>query len=434
MVAVMRSALIRVALASAVLAGAFSSSAVAETICVNFSSAGCSSPQESQISPALARAATLPGIDTVQIGPGEYATEGVSGFSYASPDPVRVLGAGIGRTVLRSGVETPEHVLSLSVPLGAPTAETSVTGLSVLAGHLMGGGSAALLSGQVADSEFTAIGTENVMAFALSVTEGSTVSRVQAASFGPSAVAIGAVGDVTISDSLVHATIGITLAPGGQAGVATVQRTRLLTSQEGLDICNTTAVAEDVAIQISGGAGVNIEGSSRCTGAGSLFTGRNLTITGSGAENGGVGLQASANTTNPSVVLTDSILWELANAIRAQPLLGKTTILHLGRLAEDPLSSRSVARGRSCPPTKGGTSAIRSSSTRPMASSVSHRTHRQSTPASPGRCCPVNPRRTSKVPPGPRMGTAMELPGGTSERSRAPPWFRSSNPKRRFQI
>ena len=328
--------LIRVSLASALLAGAFSAAAGAETICVNFSSAECSGSQESQIAPALARASSRPGIDTVEIGPGEYATGAVAGFSYSSPDPVRVLGAGVGRTVLRSGVETPEHVLSLSVPAGPATAETIVSGISVLAGHLLTGGSSALISGQVESSEFTALGTESGTTSALSATEGSTLDHVQAAAFGPAAVGILGHGAVTISDSLVHATIGIMLAPGAQAGGAIVQRTRLLTSVEGLDVCNTSALAEDMAVQISGGIGVDVEGLSRCGGGGSLFTGRNLTITGSGKEHGGVGLQASANTTDPIVSLTDSILWELGNAILVQPLAGRTTTLHRARLAEDP--------------------------------------------------------------------------------------------------
>ena len=336
MVAIVMGPLIRVALASVLLAGALSSAAGAETICVNVSSAECASPQESQLGPALSRAATHPGIDTIDIGPGEYATVGVSGFSYSSPDPVRLLGAGIGRTVLRSGVEAPQHVLSLSVPAGQATAETRVSGLSVFAGQLTSGSSAALIAGQVDDSEFTGLSTENATTFALSATEGSTLSHVQAAAFGPAAVGIGADGPVRITDSVVRGTIGIMLAPGGEATGAIVQRTRLLTSGEGLDVCNTAALAEDVAIQITGGVGVDVEGTTRCGAGSSLFTGRNLTITGSGGQQGGVGLEAGANTTNPSATLTDSILWELTNAIRTQTLAGKTTSLHLARLAEDP--------------------------------------------------------------------------------------------------
>ena len=327
-----------------------------------------------------------------------------------------------GERCFAAGWKHPNRCSAFRCPLGPPTAETSVSGLSVLAGHLTAEARRLSSPGRLTDSEFTAIGTENSTAFALSATEGSTVSQVQAASFGPSAVAIGAVGDVTISDSLIHATIGITARPRRlRPALATVQRTRLLTSQEGLDVCNTTAVAEDVAIQISGGVGVNVEGSSRCSGAGSLFTGRNLTITGSGARNGGVGLQASANTTNPAVVLTDSILWELANAIRAQPLLGKTTTLHLGRLAEDPVTLALGGPGTLLSTDEGG-QRRRSETPRPgpwRPPSLD--------PDSPaidaGLAGPVLPGESTTdlegAPQGPRMGTAMELPGGTSERSRA---------------
>ncbi len=328
--------LISFALASALLAAAFAAGAAAETICVNLSSAECSGAGESQIGPALSRASAHPGIDTVDIGPGEYATTGISGFSYAGPDPVRVLGAGAGRTVLRSGVETPEHVLSVAVPAGQATAETAVSGLTVLAGQLTSGSSAAVVAGHVENSDFTVLSSDSATTFALSAGERSNLSHVQATAFGPAAVGIGAKGPVTISDSAIRATIGIMLAPGGEAGGATLQRTRLLTSGEGLDICNTAALAEDVAIQISGGVAVDVEGSSRCGGGRSLFTGHNLTITGSGGEHGGVGLEASASTTNPFAILTDSILWELTNAIRAQPLAGKSTSLHLARLADDP--------------------------------------------------------------------------------------------------
>ena len=43
-----------------------------------------------------------------------------------------------------------------------------------------------------------------------------------------------------------------------------------------------------------------------------------------------MGLEASGASTNPAAALTDSILSELGSAIRAQPLLGKATTLHVG--------------------------------------------------------------------------------------------------------
>ncbi len=321
---------------SALLAGVWSAVASAETICVRLSSPACTAPVEQELQPALTRAVTQPGIDTVDIGPGEYATSTTSGFSYASNDPIIIQGAGAGRTILRGGVEAPRHVLSVSVPAGQATAETSVAGISVVAGDLTGPSSAAQIAGKIENADFTAVSTDAAAADALATSNGSTVAHAQVDAFGPDAVGIAAAGLATVVDSVVHATIGVAVSPGGEGGGLTLQRTRLFTSEDGIQICNATALAEDDAIQITGGIAVNVEGATRCGGESSQFTGRNLTITGAGGEDGGVGLEASAATSDPTVALSDSILWELTTAIRAQPAPGGATTLHVARLAEDP--------------------------------------------------------------------------------------------------
>ena len=83
------------------------SSASASTICVNASAGDCAPPVESNLQTGLTRAQANPGADTVRVGPGDYATTSTSGFSYTSPDPITLTGAGVGRTVIRNGVAPP---------------------------------------------------------------------------------------------------------------------------------------------------------------------------------------------------------------------------------------------------------------------------------------------------------------------------------------
>ena len=213
MVAVVIPPFIRAALASSVLACAFSSSAFAETICVNLSGSECAAPLEHELQPALTRAAGHVGVDTVELGPGEYAAGSKAGFSYVSGEGIDVQGSGIGRTILRSAVESPLNVLNISVPAGRATSQTAVSDISVLGGNLSPGGAAGMIAGNIESSEFTALSTEGPV-HALSVAEGSSVDHVQASAFGPQAAAILTHGQAVVSDSLVHGTVGITAGPG----------------------------------------------------------------------------------------------------------------------------------------------------------------------------------------------------------------------------
>jgi hypothetical protein len=309
-------------------------SAAADTICVRRSAPVCTPPMETEVQAALTRAQTNPGADTVLIGPGSYATTTEAGFSYVSVDPVTISGAGAGRTVLTSGVTKPESVLRVQVTSGPAALSTSVAGLSAIAGGLPNGRATASVTGTVTDSEFTAQSAENATVYALRIGEGSVARRISAIARGTFAVGIGVPGPAIVVDSNINATVGIEFAPGFPPAIATVQRTRVLTTRIGLDVCNAAVVAEDVAIETVE-QGVSDEGSARCGGENSQFTGRNLTIVGEEGTEKGVGLDVSGNVTDPSAVLTDSVLWDLGTSIRAAPLPGRTSTLRLARLAED---------------------------------------------------------------------------------------------------
>jgi len=316
-------------------------SAGAETICVRVAGPGCDGAVETEVQGALTRAATHAGADTVRIGPGLFLSNSESGFRYVGIDPITIVGAGAGRTVLATSVATPAAVLEVDETSGAARSATTVSGLTVNGGALRNGGAAAVIQGNVEDASFEGQGWENAASYALRLVEGGTARRISAVARGPFAIGVGLLGPVSVTDSTIAATVGVEAVPSG-GGIASVSRTRITATRYGIDACNDTLVAEDSSIETSS-IGVEVEGSARCGGENTQFLGRNLTIVGEEGGATGTGLDESGGVTNPSAVLLDSILWELKTSLQLQPFPSFTSTLRVARLSED--TSRRVLGG-----------------------------------------------------------------------------------------
>ncbi len=170
------------AVAILVVAGCLGTSAAlastSTTLCVHDSDYTCpagSIDEGAQLQQALNAASLLPASpdapNVIDIGPGVYSSD-PPGFSYASSNPLRIIGSGTGSTILLSVPSSSPGVTDVLALGDSDTAETvSVSDLSLTVDD--GGGTGLALTGGTADD--IDVGSDQTLATGV-VLDGATLS------------------------------------------------------------------------------------------------------------------------------------------------------------------------------------------------------------------------------------------------------------------
>jgi hypothetical protein len=304
--------------------------ASAQDFCVN-APAGCVGTPVSAagLSAALTGAQANGTADRFLLAPGTYAA---TAFAYQSAEPLQLIGAGTGATVL-TGTAGP--VLTLG---GNPASEVSGLTLRPATGASSG---LKLIGARAGDVAVDATASPSVGAGVLLV--GDTVldhATVGLNTVGGPAVLVYS-GNATVSDATLTAPGGYGVADAG--GDATVQRSTLVAPQGALTTAGHLAVS-DTLIDLRGhnpgtvSIGVDADTSASGSVAASADAER-VTIAGATADTIGVAAKASDLGRSSAVVLRDSVITGAGVPISREAGPGSTATVttdHSAYAAVDP--------------------------------------------------------------------------------------------------
>lgn len=306
----MRRSVLLAATAAALIAP---SVAAADTYCVT-PATGCDSAHTvGTLTAGLAAATSHAGADVVQLGAATYAEDGLD---YSGSGDLEIRGAGRTTTTVRPA--TGGNVLDVDFSTGLVT----ISDLRVLIAAGSNPTGIDIHDGTIADVTIGTTGASSAQN-GIRVQGAASITRTTITSPGSACVYAGQVAPstVTIQDTQLS---GCNIGIASQAtGPVRVRRTTIAAASVGLQ----TGAAADVTLDstlirvASGGVGVQV-GVSQA--AGSLFTGRQVTIVGSGDGTGVHVFALAPSGGNASATFYDSIIRSFAKTVIAETATGKS--------------------------------------------------------------------------------------------------------------
>jgi hypothetical protein len=208
--------------------------ASADIYCVDAGPVGCDHvgyTGSTGLQQSLTDAAAHSGADTVRIGAGTYATTSNAGFTYSSTDPVTIIGAGQGNTVI-----------SVTAPGSDPGSFTTYMGFSVF-------GPGSTISALTATLPAPPDGSSNQQYIAIQAeADNTSVNTVSVQGSGVATNGIGVeVKNGTVTDSTISLPLG--LSPGN-IGVRELQN-----SSDDLFVTHNTITADTAVENDNQGSG-----------------------------------------------------------------------------------------------------------------------------------------------------------------------------------
>jgi hypothetical protein len=320
--------------------------AAAETFCVP-AHAGCTGTSEATVDAALtaATANNNPAtVDRIEIAAGTYT--GTPNFSYNDAEPLDIVGAGSGQTILTGPASGAYFLVNLAA--GTATVDVRISNLSVVVPAGAGSGSGGIFSRALTTIEDTAVTTDPSVASGFGVSLQGTSAAIRRSTITSESTTSGqgvkvhpAHGTLVLEDSTVTGDTAISAGSG--AGTLTVRRSTVAATTAAI---TTPAVAtlESTLVRLLGTPSVGVAVGSSSTGnAGASAD--HLTIVGPGSAGTTAVRVISANANAASLGVSSSIMRGAAHAYQRTASSTGNADLTIAHSMYDPAGSLSSGPG-----------------------------------------------------------------------------------------